>query len=88
MEIVMQWLDDVDDLVYAFALTSERTRRALLGAGLLASLISAAAVAETVGMPAWVPMPLAALALASVALWSAGVAAAFASEDLERVPAA
>jgi hypothetical protein len=81
MEIVMQWLDDADDLVYAFALSSERTRRALLGAGLLASLISAAAVAEMVGMPAWLPLPLAALGLGSVGLWSAGVAAAFASEE-------
>jgi hypothetical protein len=88
MEIVMQWLDDVDDLVFVFALTFERTRRALLGGGLLASLIASAAVVETAGMPAWLPLPLAAVALASVVLWSAGAAAAFAAEELEGPPPA
>ena len=83
----MQWLDDADDLVYAFALTSERTRRALLGLGLLAAVVSAAAGMETAEMPTWLPVPLVVLALGSVALWSAGVAAAFAGDELERAPA-
>jgi hypothetical protein len=87
MEIVLQWLDDADDLFYAFALTSERTRRVLLGVGLLAAVTCAAAVAKTAGMPAWLPLPLVALALASVGLWSAGAAAAFAGRTLERATA-
>jgi hypothetical protein len=89
MEIVLQWLDDLDDLVYAAALTSEPTRRALLGVGLAASLVSASAIgAEAAAVPAWLPVPLVGLAMGSVAAWSALAAAALAGRTFRRAPAA
>lgn len=89
MEIVLQWLDDLDDLVYAAALTSEYTRRALLLVGLVASLVSASGIgAEAASVPAWLPVPLAGLAMGSVAAWSTLAAAALAGRAFRRASSA
>jgi hypothetical protein len=39
MEIFAQWLDDIDDMVFAAALVSERVRLRCLELGLLAALL-------------------------------------------------
>ncbi|HEX5420555.1 MAG TPA: hypothetical protein VFY39_11190 [Gammaproteobacteria bacterium] len=70
MEIVLQWLDDLDDLVFLSALASERGRCSLLGVGLSAS--AAAILAAELN---WLPVLLACVALGTVAIWSAGAAA-------------
>lgn len=74
----MQWLDDLDDLLYAGALTSERTRRGTLVVGLLASSLSA--FASPAPAASWLPAALVGVALASVGVWSAGAAAAALAE--------
>lgn len=66
MEVLIQWLDELDDLLLGLALVRHRLRRPLLGLGLVASLL--------VLMPGAADLPwrlaLSATALASVAFWS------------------
>ena len=70
MEVVLLWLDDLDDLVFSTALAWERLRRAVLQLGLLAAfgLATCELLATAI---AWVPA-LALIAAASVATWGLG----------------
>lgn len=70
MEIVLQWLDDLEDLVFAVALAWERLRHALLQLGLLAALMLAATSLRPLGFAN--PEVLAGIALASVVVWLFG----------------
>ena len=71
MEIFAQWLDDLDDLIFALALAWEKVRLRCLESGLLAALLIVSAA--LVRLPPLVTMVLAYLAAASVALWLAGL---------------
>jgi hypothetical protein len=74
VEILLQWLDDLDDLVFLSALASERGRYSLLGAGLSASAAAILAAELT-----WLPLLLACVALGAVTAWAAGAVAAYRS---------
>jgi flagellar biosynthesis protein FliQ len=70
MEIVAQWLDDLDDLVLALPLILERLRWRCLQVGVLAAVIlagTALAGRFLTLMPA-----LVSVAMTSVLLWAAG----------------
>jgi len=75
MEIVLQWLDDLDDVVFAGLLAWERLRRRFLQIGLTSTLGLAACVLAATALE-WIPV-LAAVAASSVA--AALLGAAFAS---------
>jgi uncharacterized membrane protein YdjX (TVP38/TMEM64 family) len=83
MECVLQWLDELDDLVFVFFQQNETLRRGALGTGLAAALTLAACV--LVAAFEWIP-PLAAIAAASVAVWSWTAAAAVLSRARRRLP--
>jgi hypothetical protein len=69
MEVVLLWLDELDDCLFVGALLWERLRRASLKVGLAAAFALAACELFAAGVRAgWVPA-LAAVALASVGLW-------------------
>ena len=70
MEVVLLWLDDLDDLVFAGALAWERLRTFCLQIGLTASLILAACESSA-SLVAWAA-PLAGVAASSVAVWVLG----------------
>lgn len=70
MEIVLQWVDDLEDLLFAAALASERLRHTLLQVGLLAALALVAASLLPAGYVE--PVLAAGVALASVAAWLVG----------------
>jgi hypothetical protein len=70
LEIVLLWLDDLDDLVFALALKWESLRRVVLHVGLIAAL--AVATCElSVTATEWTPT-FSGVAAASVALWTFG----------------
>ncbi len=69
MEVIFQWLDDCEDLVFSFVLTCERLRPRCLQTGLAAALILLAIEIAEVRTP-W-SSTFAWAALASVALWLA-----------------
>ncbi len=70
MEIVLQWLDEVDDLVALALISWVTVRRSCLLFGLGAALLVGAAGRE---LPADFPMMLmAGLALCSVLAWGCG----------------
>ena len=72
MEVVLLWLDDLDDLVFTLALKWEQLRRAVLRVGLIAALAVAAcemSVIATALTPA-----LSVIAAASVSAWFFGTA--------------
>jgi hypothetical protein len=71
MEIVLLWLDDLDDLVFWGARLWEPVRRVCLQIGLAAAI--ALAAAELAASAQWAST-LAAIAAASVAIWLAGAA--------------
>jgi hypothetical protein len=73
MEIVLLWLDDLDDLLFSAALVWERLRRALLRVGLAAACGLAVSDATTIAEE-WAPI-LCAIAGASVSGWLLGAAA-------------
>lgn len=76
MEVVLLWLDDLDDLVFSAALKWEQARRLCLQIGLLASFtLAGCEVFMTASV--WAPK-LAIVAGASVAVWllAAAIAAA------------
>jgi hypothetical protein len=73
MEIVLLWLDDLDDLIFAIALSWERLRRALLQVGLAAAL-GLAATDVTAVATQWAPL-LCIVAALAVSGWLAGAAA-------------
>jgi len=73
MEIVLLWLDDLDDLLFSLALMWERLRRLLLQVGLAAAFGLAAAETAAVATR-WSPL-LSLVAAAAVTAWLAGAAA-------------
>jgi hypothetical protein len=73
MEIVLLWLDDLDDLIFAIALIWERLRRALLQVGLAAAL-GLAATDVTAVATQWAPLFCMVAAL-TVSAWLTGAAA-------------
>jgi hypothetical protein len=72
VEVVLLWLDDLDDLVFTLAHRWEQLRRAVLRVGLLAAL--AVAVCELSLFATELTPALSAVAAASVAAWFAGAA--------------
>jgi hypothetical protein len=70
MEIVLLWLDELDDLLFTTVSVFQSLRLRVLQIGLLAAL--AVALCElSVTSPAWAP-PLAAVAASSVGVWLVG----------------
>jgi hypothetical protein len=72
MEVVLLWLDDLDDVVFSAALLWGRLRRVLLQIGLAAALALAGCESWPSG-ERWA-VPLSAVAAASVAAWLLGAA--------------
>ena len=72
MEVVLLWLDELDDSVFVVALVWERLRRILLQIGLAASGGLAASEGFAVAT-AWAPV-LAAVSAAAVGCWLVGAA--------------
>lgn len=70
MEVVLLWLDDLDDALFSMALVWERLRRFVLKVGLAASVTLAAAELAAIATY-WVPA-LSFVAAVSVAAWTAG----------------
>ncbi|MFO7286465.1 MAG: hypothetical protein LOD94_14785 [Gammaproteobacteria bacterium] len=64
MEIVLQWLDELDDAVFAIALAAERLRRGCIRIGAL-SAVALAGCSASAALE-WVPL-LGAIAAGSVA---------------------
>lgn len=73
MEIVLLWLDDLDDLLFSTALAWARLRRTLLKVGLAAAV--ALALAESSSAAMHLAPALAAVASAAVGGWLLGAAA-------------
>jgi len=73
MEVVLLWLDDLDDAVFSVALTWERLRRGVLQIGLASAIFLAAAELSAVAT-AWSPA-FSAVAAASVMTWLVGTLA-------------
>ena len=73
MEIVLLWLDDLDDLLFSTALVWERLRRTLLQIGLTAAFGLEATDAMGVASE-WAPV-LCAIAATTVSCWLLGAAA-------------
>ncbi|MEO8465850.1 MAG: hypothetical protein ABI640_10965 [Gammaproteobacteria bacterium] len=72
MEVVLRWLDDLDDLAFALASRWEELRRAVLGVGFLAALAVASCESSLVATEL-TPL-LSVIAAASVAAWFFGAA--------------
>ena len=70
MEVVLLWLDDLDDVLFSVALGWERLRRIVLQIGLGASFALAAAELSTVATQ-WAPA-FSGIAAASVSAWFLG----------------
>ncbi len=70
MEIVLQWLDDLEDLVFSIALAWERLRHGLLQTGLAAALSLACTSVFPLGFEQH--EILAAIAFSSVGAWLLG----------------
>jgi hypothetical protein len=70
MEIVLLWLDELDDVVFVITAFWERTRALCLQIGLIASLALAGSEL-TIEAARWSPA-LASVALSCVAFWSTG----------------
>jgi hypothetical protein len=73
VEIVLLWLDELDDLLFSVALVWERLRRALLQVG-LAAAFGLAVTEVAVVATQWAPLFCGVAAL-SVSAWLAGAAA-------------
>lgn len=70
MEVVLLWLDDLDDALFSAALAWERLRRGVLKIG-LASAFALAASELTAIATEWAPV-FSYVAASSVAAWFAG----------------
>ena len=70
MEVVLLWLDDLDDGLFTLALAWERLRRFVLKVGLASAIALAAAELAAIATQ-WVPA-LSLVAAGSVAAWAAG----------------
>ncbi len=73
MEVVLLWLDEIDDLVFTLALSWDRVRKLCLAAGLIAAFTMAAGeLAASAALwdaaTIWTPR-LGAIAGASVGVW-------------------
>jgi hypothetical protein len=73
VEIVLLWLDELDDLVFSIALVWERLRRVLLQVGLAAALGLAAT--EVAAVATQLAPLLCGVAAVTVSAWLAGAAA-------------
>jgi len=73
MEVVLLWLDDIDDAVFCVALAWERVRRAVLQVGLASAIFLAAAELSAIAT-AWTPA-FTSVAAASVVAWLVGTLA-------------
>jgi hypothetical protein len=73
MEIVLQWLDELDDVVFATVSSWESLRRLSLQAG-LASTLALAGCEHASAALEWIPF-FGGVAATSIALWFAGAAA-------------
>jgi hypothetical protein len=83
MEVVLLWLDDLDDALFCVALAWERLRRLVLQVGLASALLVAAAELAATAT-AWTPA-FSYVAVSSVVAWLVGtVVRAFYSRDLRR----
>jgi len=84
MEVVLLWLDDLDDLLFTAALVWESLRRALLKIGLGAAC--ALGVCELSAMAVhWVPV-FNGVAVASVAAWLSAAYCAPTIAEFGRLP--
>jgi CHASE2 domain-containing sensor protein len=72
MEVVLLWLDDLDDVFFSFALVWERLRRAVLTVGLASAFALAASDLAAIATQ-WAPV-FSYVAAASVGAWFAGAA--------------
>jgi hypothetical protein len=72
MEVVLLWLDDLDDAVFSVALRWGCLRRTCLQMGLAAAF--GLIVADALAVPAEFAVPLGAVAISSVAVWLCGAA--------------
>jgi hypothetical protein len=72
MEVVLLWLDDLDDVVFTLALKWEQLRRSVLKVGFVAAL--AVAACELSLMATELTPALSVVAGASVAAWFVGAA--------------
>ena len=72
MEVVLLWLDDLDDVLFSVALAWERLRRVVLQIGLASSFALAASELSAVATQ-WAPT-FSAVAAASVGAWLLGAA--------------
>jgi hypothetical protein len=72
VEVVLLWLDDLDDALFSVALVWERLRRTVLKIG-LASAFGLAGVELSATATQWAPA-FSYVAAASVAAWFAGAA--------------
>ncbi len=70
MEVVLLWLDDLDDAVFTLALKWEQLRRSVLRVGLVAAL--AVASCESSLIATELTPALSVVAAASVAAWFLG----------------
>jgi len=73
MEVVLLWLDDLDDALFSMALAWERLRRAVLQVGLASAIFLAAAELSAIAT-AWTPA-FSGVAAASVIAWLVGTLA-------------
>jgi hypothetical protein len=70
MEVVLLWLDDLDDVLFSAALVWERLRRIVLQIGLAASFALAGAELSAIALQ-WAPA-FSGVAAASVSAWLLG----------------
>jgi CHASE2 domain-containing sensor protein len=70
MEVVLLWLDDLDDALFSVALVWERLRRVVLAIGLASSFALAASELSAIATH-WAPA-FSYVAASSVAAWIAG----------------
>jgi len=73
MEVVLLWLDDLDDAVFSVALAWERLRRGVLQIGLASAIFLAAAELSAIATT-WSPA-FSGVAAASVMTWLVGTLA-------------
>jgi CHASE2 domain-containing sensor protein len=72
MEVVLLWLDDLDDIFFSLALGWERLRRAVLTVGLASAFALVASDLAAIATQ-WAPV-FSYVAAASVGAWFAGAA--------------
>ena len=87
MEVVLLWLDDLDDVLFSVASVWERLRRIVLQIGLAAAFALAGSELAAIATPWWAAFST--VAAASVGAWLLGAAAtAVYYRDTDGSPAA